>query len=192
MIIWVSGTPGVGKTVVGKALAKKLGYQFIDLPEFVKRMRLYESYDRRRDTWTIDPRRVRKALRKENLENCVLSSHIVVPGLGRSEKCIVLRLNPLVLWRRLERRGYSRQKIRENVEAEFVGAVLSDAVTTLGTRKVFQINTTEKNREQIVALCLRIVRGESKGDSVDWLTDLTERQTSRLLRSFAQAMAGKI
>ncbi|MEM1946016.1 MAG: AAA family ATPase, partial [Candidatus Caldarchaeum sp.] len=133
-----------------------------------------------------------KALRKENLENCVLSSHIVVPGLGRCEKCIVLRLNPLVLWRRLERRGYSRQKIRENVEAEFVGAVLSDAVTTLGTRKVFQINTTEKNREQIVTLCLRIVRGESKGDSVDWLTDLTERQTSRLLRSFAQAMAGKI
>ncbi|MEM2238073.1 MAG: adenylate kinase family protein [Candidatus Caldarchaeum sp.] len=191
MIIWVSGTPGVGKTVVGEALAQKLGYSFIDLPQFVKREKIYESYDRARKSYTVGVGRVRKALQKERLKNCVISSHFVLPGLNRDEKCIVLRLNPLLLWRRLEKRGYNVRKITENVEAEFVGIVFLDALAALGRRRVYQIDVTGKNMKQIVAKCVKILNGEAEGDSVDWLTNLTEKQSSKLLKALAQARLRK-
>jgi len=55
--------------------------------------------------------------------------------------CIVLRTRPEVLEKRLKKRGYSEEKIRENVEAEAMDVILSEAYQRT---KVYEIDTTEK------------------------------------------------
>ena len=37
MRIYLIGMPGCGKSTLGKALAKKLDYQFIDMDEYIER-----------------------------------------------------------------------------------------------------------------------------------------------------------
>ncbi len=186
MIIWVAGTPGVGKTVVGRELAIKLGYSYIDMPKYIKRNKLYESYDRTRRAWTVDPEKVKKALEREALDNSVISSHIILPSPGFQVRCVVLRLNPLRLLARLKRRGYDLRKICENVEAEFLGTVYLEAVATFGIDRVFQINTTGKKLEEVLEKCIGAVKGLSASEPVDWLTNLSEEELDRLLSFLSQ------
>jgi broad-specificity NMP kinase len=44
-VIIVCGVAAVGKTLFSLKLAEKLGVEFIDLPNLVKEMKLYEYYD---------------------------------------------------------------------------------------------------------------------------------------------------
>jgi adenylate kinase len=189
VIVWVAGTPGVGKTTVGRLLAKRLGYGFTDLPEVVRRMGLGE-HDPESGAVLVTSRTVRMIVEKYVADNSVLSSHLVVRVSGRRVVCIVLRLNPLVLVKRLRRRGYGVAKVLENVEAEFVGAVYSDAVRAFGRRNVFQLDVTGIRANAAAGKCLRILEGDWGGDDVDWLSDLPKKQMERLLGLFAKSRLG--
>ncbi|MCS7129031.1 MAG: adenylate kinase family protein [Candidatus Caldarchaeum sp.] len=186
MIIWVAGSPGVGKSTVGSRLARSISFEFIDLPKFLKAEGLVESYDEVRDAWTVNPKEVSKLIARRVRGDCVLSSHFVEPVKRAVVKCIVLRLNPLALMTRLKRRGYSSLKTAENVEAEFLGVVYSEAVSSLGRRRVFQLDTSGKKVEHIVDRCVKIVKGFDEGDSVDWLTQLHEDELEKLLSFIAK------
>jgi len=186
VIVWVAGTPGVGKTTVGRLLAERLGYGFTDLPEIVRRMGFGEL-DPESGAVLLTSRTVRMIVEKYVGDNGVLSSHLVVKVPGRRVVCIVLRLNPLVLVKRLRSRGYGVAKVLENVEAEFVGAVYSDAVKAFGRRNVYQVNVTGIRATAAAGKCLRILEGGWVGDDVDWLSDLPKRQMERLLGFFAKS-----
>lgn len=185
MIIWLSGTPGVGKTEVGKRLAKKLGYKFIDLPVFVKKTKIAEKSG---DVLIVDPTRLKEKL--QTTDDVVISSHIVVRLPRKNQRCFVLRCNPLKLLRRLRSRGYDFSKIAENVEAEFLGVVYADAIKVFGRRNVVQIDTTGKNVSQTSKKCMMVLNGKSTGDSVDWLVSLNERELESLLLFLARRGAG--
>ena len=49
-MIALTGTPGTGKSSIAKKLAKKLGYELIDLNDVIKKKKLYEKYDKEFDT----------------------------------------------------------------------------------------------------------------------------------------------
>ena len=48
--IVVSGTPGTGKTILSKKLARKLNYRYIDANKMIYVHRLSEGYDKKRKT----------------------------------------------------------------------------------------------------------------------------------------------
>ncbi|MEM2096517.1 MAG: adenylate kinase family protein [Candidatus Caldarchaeum sp.] len=185
MIIWISGSPGVGKTTVGRMVAVKLRYDFVDVSSLIRGEKLVESFDEVRQAWTVDPEALSKHLVRRIVDDCVLASHIVLPLKKRSAKCIVLRLNPLVLKRRLERRGYSLNKVSENVEAEFVGVVYHEAVAALGGRRVYQLDTTGMGVKATAGNCLKVLDGVHGGDEVDWLSSLPENQLEKVLSFLA-------
>jgi broad-specificity NMP kinase len=81
-------------------------------------------------------------------------------------------------------------KVLENVEAEFVGAVYSDAVRAFGRRNVFQLDVTGIRANAAAGKCLRILEGDWGGDDVDWLSDLPKKQMERLLGLFAKSRLG--
>ncbi|MEM0383891.1 MAG: adenylate kinase family protein [Candidatus Caldarchaeum sp.] len=186
MIIWISGSPGVGKTTVGRMLAARLGYDFVDVPRLIREEELVESFDEVRQAWTVDPKALSKHLVRRVVDKCVLASHIVLPLKKRPVKCIILRLNPLVLKKRLERRGYDFDKIAENVEAEFVGVVYQEAVAALGSRRVYQLDTTGRGVKATAGRCLRVLQGIHGGDEVDWLSSLPEHQLEKVLGFLAR------
>ncbi len=154
--ICVTGTPGTGKTVVGKALARELGYGFVEVNELAQRLRAVRGYDRKRESRIVGTKRMGPAVRR--MERVVLAGHFAheLP----CDCIVVLRCGLPELRARLERRGWSERKVRENVEAELFGVVEEEA-RGKGKRMVV-VDTTRKGAERVVKEVARAFKVSSR------------------------------
>jgi adenylate kinase len=173
-LVFVTGTPGVGKTILAKMLANELGLKFVDLGRAVKLRRLYSRYDRLRRSYVTSEELVRRNWARIVRDGAVVSTHFLVKGLllGPGTVGVVLRLDPVVLWRRLRARGWSRSKTWENVESELLDICYFDAVRTLSRRRVFEIDTTSKSKSRTFREVLGLIEKRPKEhvQRVDWLS----------------------
>ena len=131
--IGVTGTPGVGKTTLVKDLTNVMS-----LTQLAKNHECIE-YDSREAIDVIDCDKLSKIdLSKDrNFIEGHLSHWSQVGGL------IILRCRPDVLESRLTKRGYSQDKIRENVDYEILGGVWQDLHDD--KRPKIEFDTTELN-----------------------------------------------
>lgn len=149
MIAALTGTPGVGKTSVGLALAKR-GFEVLDLGQLIERKGLYEEVDEARGSKVVDPRALSQflqlALREARLarKDLVLDSHLshLVHGI---EVAVVLRCHPQRLAERLRARGYAEAKVRENCEAEALDMLTIEACEEVA--RVLEVDTTGKDAD---------------------------------------------
>lgn len=181
-ILVVSGTPGTGKTRFASLLAKRLCINWINLTEFVRQRSLIKSYDRARRTYVIDERKLRRELERQLIAldlPVILEGHYSgrVAPMRFVEKVFVLRCSPETLRTRLKRRGYSKRKIRENVQAEILDVCLSESVAAQGRRRIVEIDTTAKTAESCVKEALSVLAGKkpSRIGECDWLNDLDRK-----------------
>jgi len=184
-LIYVGGTPGVGKTTVAKEVARKLGIKYVNLAELAVSEGLVTGYDAERKAHIIDEEAVKRRLRKlASEESAVVDTHVAtaVPS-ELVDVAVVLRLDPRELKKRLEARDYPPAKVMENVQAEILDSCLIEAVETFGVERTFEIDTTGKSTKQVVEEILRVVkeRKGSKPGSVNWLEKLGD-DAYRLLR----------
>lgn len=113
-------------------------------------------------------------------ENAVVEGHLShhLPKRILSA-VVVLRLHPRRLERRLRRRGYSKKKILDNLEAEALDLILVEALQRHG-EKVHQIDMTNRSVEEAVEIFLDALRsGKRVFENVDWLEEFVERYGSR-------------
>ncbi|HLC70414.1 MAG TPA: adenylate kinase family protein [Candidatus Nanoarchaeia archaeon] len=129
-LIIITGTPTTGKSTLAKALAKKLGYERLDLHHYYKS--ISSGYNIKKQAYDIDKKKF-IALVKKKLSNTktglIVDSHIshLLPT-KLVDLCIVLTCSNLkVLQQRLKQRKYSRQKISENINAEIFQICLMEA-----------------------------------------------------------------
>ncbi|WXG43404.1 MAG: adenylate kinase family protein [Promethearchaeati archaeon SRVP18_Atabeyarchaeia-1] len=178
-VVLISGTPGTGKTTLASGLARRLGYEFIDIGKLAEAEHIYLRIDARRNTKIIDEKRLAKRLEKEvraTHGNIVMASHyaeIVNPKLV--DKVIVLRTRPEELRRRLLQRGWSVSKIGENLEAEIVGVCSSNALSRFGSHRTYEIDTTRLQPDQVLRIALEIFESKDESHtagSIDWLAEL--------------------
>jgi adenylate kinase len=178
MLIGLTGTPGTGKTSVSKFLEKKRHWKVIHLNEMIKKEHLYTETDEERDAVIADMELVRQRLEeiiggREN-EVIILESHL---AHYIADIVIILRAYPLELKMRRQARGYSEEKIRENIEAEALDVILVEAFEWC--KKVFEINTTgisiEETGQNIEKIIDHILSGSEdelsdyKPGSIDWI-----------------------
>ncbi|MEM4267849.1 MAG: adenylate kinase family protein [Candidatus Woesearchaeota archaeon] len=129
--IIVTGTPATGKTTFAKQFAKEKGYFYLDLNNLIKENRIYSGYDRKRKSYIVDIRRLIKPVVKiirQYKGKVVIDSHLshyLPPKYVRL--CIVTKCPLKTLKRRLEKRGYSKAKIRENLDAEIFDVCFIEA-----------------------------------------------------------------
>ncbi|MDP4197861.1 MAG: adenylate kinase family protein [Bacteroidota bacterium] len=147
MLIGLTGTPGTGKTSVSKFLERKRNWKVIHLNDLIKEEHLYTEIDVERDAVIADMELIRQFLAeivsgREN-EVIILESHL---SHYIADIVIILRAYPPELKMRLKSRGYSEEKIRENIEAEALDVILIEAFEWC--EKVFEINTTGKSVEE--------------------------------------------
>jgi adenylate kinase len=164
MQIALTGTPGTGKTTV----AGLLPYKVIDINNLVKGgMNL--GRDPERGCLDADMDALERRLKElDSDEISILEGHF---SHHFADWSVVLRLAPSDLRPRLEARGYSPEKIRENLEAEALDVILVESVEFC--RRVDEIDTTGKSAPQVAELVARIIKGELElpPGQVDWLID---------------------
>ncbi|HZY47421.1 MAG TPA: adenylate kinase family protein [Candidatus Bathyarchaeia archaeon] len=173
-IILVTGTPGVGKSRLAERLSRSQGYTLIELSELAKSEKLYDEFDRARDTYIVNEPRLRRRIASfSHSEKIVLSTHLVGKFLPTKmvKLALVLRLDPLVLYRRLRRRGWTKWKAWENTEAEILGVSIFESISLLGRRRVYEIDTTRKSAERVYREAVRALSRPrtNKPGLVDWL-----------------------
>ncbi len=144
-IIIVTGTPGTGKTNVAKFIARKLNAGYVDINDLIKKQKIYFSYDRKLKTYLVNPKRLIPVLRKiikESKSNLVIDGHLS-HYLSKKDAtlCIVTKCNLKVLEKRLKKRKYSKEKIRENLDSERFDVCLVDAAA--GKHMIRIIDTTK-------------------------------------------------
>jgi adenylate kinase len=175
-VIAVSGTPGTGKSVFARALAKRLCASVIELNTLITEKKIY----------TLDPDGTKVAnlseMRKEFARAVKDSSRpIVVEGLLAHllqkkllTHVVVLRTRPKVLERRLHARNYPNAKMRENIEAEALDIILWEAVDAHGIDKIYEIDTTELKPDAAVDLFLKALEGKTslRPGKVSWLSEV--------------------
>lgn len=129
-LIVITGSPGVGKSTLAKFLTKKLGFDRLDLHHYYKR--ISTSYNRSKQSYDIDYVKFEKLV-KEKLQlskkGLIIDSHIshLLPR-KLVNLCIVLTNSNLkTLEQRLQKRKYSKKKIRENLDAEIFQVCLMEA-----------------------------------------------------------------
>lgn len=163
MMIALSGTPGTGKSSVAEALQAD-GFRVIKAADTVKPYRL--GIDTERDTEIIDDEKW--AAEFIPVEG-VVEGHL--SHLLPADRVIILRCRPDVLSERLKERGYSPEKVQENVEAELLDVILAEAVDIHGPEKIFEIDTTDESIDQVTRKVEEVIRGTASPvlGTVDWL-----------------------
>ena len=148
--IVVSGSVGTGKTLVSKKLARKYNLFYFNINDFIKGNKLYDSYDRKRQTFVVDTRKLIPILInaiKKSKRVIIFDSHLshYIPR-KYVKLCIVCKCDLNKLKTRLEKRKYSKDKIRENLDVEIFDVILNEAkefkhkIKVIDTTKGFNIN----------------------------------------------------
>jgi len=132
----LTGTPGTGKTTISKMLRDGYGLEVLHLNEVIRAHRYYVGWDEDRNCRVVDLEALKAHPFSDGL---LLEGHL--SHLLPVDRVIVLRTDPDVLRRRLQKKGFSSNKIRENVEAEILDAILVEAFGLHG-KNVFEVNTT--------------------------------------------------
>lgn len=178
LVVAVTGTPGTGKSRFSSELSRRLGARLVRLNELVEEKGAYlldEGGEK-----VVKMREMVEAFReilREEEGPVVVEGHLshLLPTRCLSH-VVVLRTRPRVLERRLRRRGYPQEKVRDNVEAEALDLILWEAVRRHG-KKVYEIDTTR--RRNPVLLFLKALRGEEelRPGRVRWLREYVASKT---------------
>lgn len=129
--IIISGSVGAGKTTFAKQLARKLNAQCVSINDVVAEQNISKSYDWKRKSKVVDVGRLNKvliALIQKSKKRIVIDGHLshFLPK-KYVERCYIVKCELKELKKRLEQRGYSKAKIRENLDAEIFDVCLEEA-----------------------------------------------------------------
>jgi adenylate kinase len=184
-ILIVSGTPGTGKTTISKNISNYIKAKVISLNELAISENLIVKYDAKRETSVINNKKLISFLieliedyKKEDLEFLIIESHFsdIVPE-QYINFVIILRCDPDELYNRLKRRGYKREKIRENVQSEILGNCVNYFINKPLNIPILEIDTTDASIESITKTIVDILTKKIDIDDfnagkVDWLEKL--------------------
>lgn len=174
-IIFISGTPTVGKTTISQKLASEIGAKLIKINDFVFEKGLTLGKDPDKGYEIIDIEKLDLALQNElaKYEGTAIVEGHVSHLCSKADKIIVLRANPEILKERLEARKYSENKIRENLEAEAMGICSLEAYD-IHKEKVSEVDVSNLSINEAVNILNDIINGNKdypcgNVDFMEWL-----------------------
>ena len=147
--IAITGVPGTGKTTATSLLSEKV-------------LNLSEIYERAADgreedgTWIIDTEKMANIVSDETEKNSVIEGHLS-HLLGMSKIAIVMRCHPTELKKRLKKREYDDEKIKENLEAECLGIITNECLEE--GLETWEVDTTEIGVEKTAEKIEEIMQG---------------------------------
>ena len=131
MLIALTGTPGTGKTAISNILREK-NFEVVDLNEITTNKNFLIGNDEKRDSRMIDVDSLNEYIKKNYKGKDIVFIEGHLSHLLKSmDKVIVIRCHPDKLKKRLSKKGWKKEKIRENIEAEILDIILCTGVIQL-------------------------------------------------------------
>ncbi|XP_038621410.1 adenylate kinase isoenzyme 6 isoform X1 [Tachyglossus aculeatus] len=155
--ILLTGTPGVGKTTLGKELATRAELNYVNVGDLAREKQLYDGFDEEYQCPILDEDRV-----VDELEDQMRNGGVIVDYHGCDffperwfHIVFVLRTENSHLYKRLESRGYSEKKLQDNIQCEIFQILYEEAMASYKKEIVHQLpsNTPEElenNLDQII------------------------------------------
>ena len=150
----LTGTPGTGKTSISKLLVADI----VHLSDF------YESSSTEKTDegeWLIDLNLLDENIQTLSKEEGVFEGH-TSHFLSDMDQVIILRCDPIKLKQRLKQRDYSKEKIMENLEAEALNIIYTEALDYIDKGKIFQVDTTNRTAEESAKIIKDFMAGNVK------------------------------
>ncbi|MEN6592663.1 MAG: adenylate kinase family protein [Methanobacterium sp.] len=162
MILFITGTPGTGKTTVSKLFKEQFSFTLVDVNQMVDDEKLYTGIHKKGYKIVDIPALCSKL--GDFIRNLGDGEDLLVEGhlshfCGGADRVIVLRTHPDILGDRLQDKGFEDAKIAENVEAEALDVCAFEAYQEYGDR-ASEVDTTGKNPEEVVGIIKMIIDGE--------------------------------
>lgn len=184
-LVIISGTPGTGKTSVSNKISEMINANVITLNELAISEGLIHDFDKKRDTNIVDidklvshVLKLIEELKKKGIKLVIIESHFsdIVPN-NIINHAFVLRCEPDVLRDRIEKRGYGKEKIAENIQAEILGNCANYLIKKKLEIPLLEIDTTKLEVEAVSSIIIDIIQDNRNMEKyqvgkVDWLEKL--------------------
>lgn len=163
MIIFITGTPGTGKSTVAHILKEQTGLKLIDLNKLINEEKLYTGIHEEWKYKIVDLDALCHSLNNKiadlkDQEDLLVEGHLSHFCRG-ADVIIILRAHPNILRERLNNKGFARKKIIENIEAEALDVCAFEAFQIYDD-KTNEIDTSNKSPEEVVDIIKKIITGE--------------------------------
>ncbi|MBS7655390.1 AAA family ATPase [Candidatus Bathyarchaeota archaeon] len=195
-LILVSGVPSVGKTKFSKALAKKLKATYVNIGEIALKKGFIKDFDSKRDTYIVDFKKLKAWLNSflKHTKGLIILDGYYTPYIASKtqvKKVFILRCHPIILKKRLEVKGYSSEKVLENVVAELLDASLFEALKCYrknSLNKICELNASKRGISSLINEALRNLK-KRRGvfGEVDWIKELNKEGK---LKQFLELIKG--
>jgi len=174
MSLVITGNPGVGKHTIADEFLKNEDYDLIDINKIAIESNCVEKDE---IGIQVDVQNLKNDLNKIITKKSLIVGHLAPYVVEKSNIgiVIILRKNPYKLEQVYKERGYSKEKIKENLGSEILGITAHDAISEFGTENTFQIDTTTKTPQEVVEKIQKIIQERDNDDNVDWLLEVNER-----------------
>lgn len=156
MHVIITGSPGVGKTTAAKALAERL-----DCPAFNEKQLALEMglgrWDEEQDELVIPLGEFAGAVEElfKREKSVVVEGHLLCEIRLKPDFVVLIRLHPETLEARLEERGYSAEKVQDNVFCEGIDYCKKHVERNYDREKIVEIQSGKNIKETLD----RIIRG---------------------------------
>ena len=178
MIIALTGTPGTGKTSVSKILQRN-GFEVVDLNKVAREKDFLIGRDERRDSDIVDVERFDEYVKKNYSERDIVFIEGHLSHLLKSvDKVIILRCHPNELGKNLSKKGWKKEKVKENLEAEILDVILCEALEFHSEKNIFEIDITGNSVDAIVSSIMELIENKFKKmikynmGKIDWSEEI--------------------
>jgi adenylate kinase len=156
MRIIVTGSPGVGKTSVSKELGKRLKCLVFNEKQFALEKGI-GKWDEEQDELIIPLGEFSEAIEGlfQREKNAIVEGHLLCEIRLKPDFVVLIRLGPELLESRLEARGYSAEKVQDNVFCEGIDYCKKHVERNYSKEKIVEIRSGKTIKETLH----RIVKG---------------------------------
>lgn len=166
MRIVITGSPGTGKTIVAKLLAKEMGLELIDIKKIVREKKLSKTHE-------VDIKKLASSLSfLKRKKDYIVEGHLACELNLPSDYVFVLRTHPNILKKRLKKRRYGKKKLEENLMAEMLDYCTQRTEQSYN-KKPLEIDTSRITVEKTASKIQKAIKQKKKKiDSVNYSKEL--------------------
>lgn len=178
MRLLITGTPGIGKTLICQKLSRKLNIIYInlskvliesDVVKFNEKFKTYEilNFEKAKEIT------YRELSKYDNFICETIAVELFEDFSYIIDKVIVLRMNPILLLKRMLNLSWPKEKIHDNILSEILDYFLIKSIEIFGKDKIIEINVTKKNVENVINEILNYLQNRKNCIGiVDWIEEI--------------------